>query len=528
VIACRQWVYRLLVLTMVPVLIVTSGNVAEAATYGDAQEGSFSTSYWGPSDDVSCEFTAVWKTDVQQGPGTPGFWSTLVLTVNCADGWGYDGSPVWIQLWGLDNCTVGAASGTSNGGWSHNFAAVDPDTYGCFINRYCWAAGGRALPLNPDDAAVLNLPDVGCATLPLGLPESGAPAAPGNCLDGDVWAPEKGGLTLVHPHSWDKQLWRYTLFAVTGQGTGAGPWSVYLFHANGSREFFGSVLAGTVGVKTTTNQGAVVSATVDNGYPDPTPNNDIVGVGMWRPTRLGVNEATAFDAPRGGGGSSQSFVGITDPAHCAFYWGAKIASTTSDVYDEPVGAYEGAPVAPPDPDLTPDDPTLTDDGCPDFDWNDPSTWGASAACAMVSGIKALIDAIGDMVGDFVSAVGDVLDWLSHLMEDLLNLAQTLFVPDVDSWGVDDLKDQVDAKPPFSVVSSLTDGVGAAAGSFDGGCSGDLYSVDVGDAAATSVLPCGGPPISGWAGLMALVRTALLITTGFVLWNIFSDAIARKG
>jgi len=214
--------------------------------------------------------------------------------------------------------------------------------------------------------------------------------------------------------------------------------------------------------------------------------------------------------------------GITNPGGCQFYWGAKYQNRAADSYDEPVaplagpGQDPGGPsTTPPTVDSTP--PAAPGGGeCTGFSLFDPSSWAGAGICVLVKAIGAL-----------AQTIKDILDFLKNLGQ----LFETLLVPDPSSWGIDGLKAQLEAKPPFSVLAALGSGVTAAATAYSdsgNGC-GVLagFGQIVPGGSATQITCTAIKSGSGYAGLYTLVELGLFLMTGLGVFVLLAGAI-RKG
>lgn len=189
-------------------------------------------------------------------------------------------------------------------------------------------------------------------------------------------------------------------------------------------------------------------------------------------------------------------LGVTDPDKCTFYMGEKVAATSGDELDEPMGPMGEPPAA-----AAPTNPRTPADDTP-IPENEGSFWEA-----VVRALRALAGAIGGIAAS------------------ILNGLEAMFMPDASSWGWGGLVEQVQARPPASVVIGLSQGVGSVADGYSGagecGILADFRSEDIPDAVITCQQ---AKAIPGYGALYGLVTAALLAFTGLGLFKMFSGML----
>lgn len=192
-------------------------------------------------------------------------------------------------------------------------------------------------------------------------------------------------------------------------------------------------------------------------------------------------------------------IGQNRAAKCAFYYGEKVGSTSSNDFDEPtpdpgVLAEEPSPGddSPP-PGVEPeDDPVVTDE---------PSFWSSVLAALM-----ALIRAVGGLVGALLDGI------------------KALLVPDPSSWGWEGLKTQLEARPPASVVVGLGGSLGGMVSGYTGaGSCGTL--ADFGDGMKIDCNAIKGVP--GWSILYGVVQVGIVGIGAFSVFHIVRSAVGSS-
>lgn len=518
----KRWLLRLLLLGFVPWFVVTQTGAAEAAgdVYSTPVVGSFGYNGPLPGDASSCSFSAYWHASTDPLTGGDAI-PNLIVDGICRDQALFDYPDAGygeLEFTG-SGCGLPVMSFDPQESWH----SEKPGNYFCTISQYCWDfyPGGNHAGAQ------------GCAAIGLGLPPH-AGGSTGTC----AWAVNGMGLPSVSGTMPDGSGAALKVQVTWRSNAGPIPtrdWSFYVIDDRGNNYWLSLatplvVPAGWIRDAPAWGNGnnagagetlyaryARVSDPGDSGFGDPI---NIVGIGMFEGN---VNGTTAWGAvPTAASGTgSTGRLGVNDPANCKWYWGTKLTDIAGSEIDEPASELDGS-VAPPT--NVPPDPAESDGDCGGgFDWNEPSTWADGGMCMVVGALVGVIDAIGDMLG----ALGQLIEAIGNLLAELGELLEFLFVPDPSSWDIDGLHDQLETKPPFSVFASATGGVTSAAESFGGGCTGDLYTIDVGDTDA-HVLPCGGPNLPGWGAVYGLANLGLVITTGLVLWNIFAGAIRSRG
>lgn len=141
--------------------------------------------------------------------------------------------------------------------------------------------------------------------------------------------------------------------------------------------------------------------------------------------------------------SANGDLGLTVLSKCRFYFGEKIARTTTDSWDEPLGPIRSGadPTDDPQPDPV-NDPAedVSEEGCDGFSFTDPASWAGAGICMLVKAVGRLIE----VVGGIASAI--------------LNGLTGLFVPS-DGYldgQIDGVKDAWANAAPVAFMSGFTD------------------------------------------------------------------------
>lgn len=420
---------QLLALLLVPVVIVATPNVAQAAPLGDWSTAVFDEPVGGPiPGKIKCQVNARWVegtgggTSIQVGPGSgcysPGYYNS----------W-QPGEPYTLSFQG-SSCTGREFTATwmsgANHDWNSNHMVVGTSMEipagPCVPSSVCITGAGT-------DTTQL------CGSISLGAAGPSGPTCPkgtltGAFLAGSHWNP---GASLS-AYGW-------------GSGfTSINNWRVYAIY-NGTATKTVTNHQGTTAVA---NPNGTVSA---NGYlaqlfTQYTPSNlppGMVGIGMYYNAvdiANKTNGATAWGDPTNGS------VGRHEPGRCAFYYGTKVWDSPTTTADEPGGALGSNVVGPVDGPEPVSDPPAADEGdsCT-FVWGDPSTWASAGICALVY----LLDKVVNLLGSVVSAIGSVA---GAILDGLVGL----FVPS-DGFmeaKANQLKDAWADTPPLVVVDGVQD------------------------------------------------------------------------
>lgn len=159
-------------------------------------------------------------------------------------------------------------------------------------------------------------------------------------------------------------------------------------------------------------------------------------------------------------------------------------------------------------------PTTGDETTTDPDTNGSYTPGTSAD-----------PAVSDSGGCLPSGWGwfNPVDWVEEPVKCALEWA---FEPDVSSWGVSDLVNTFETRPPGSIVTGVAQMITGAIGSFGGGC-GVVENWNIeGHSAA---IDCNVIRSStGFTAIYDLVDVGLWVTTGLILWNMMEGAFTGGG
>lgn len=374
---------RLLCLLLVPVILVATPHVAQAATYGEAASASleFTTSGQG--------YTGIWETAVFSAYWTRPDEGSPKITVGPGSiyrGWGSDAmggpdcdsddcSTLHLTFNGT-GCQL-SASLRVNGNWSID-GGTAVDLFGvndsCVVTEVC---GDLLIYRN-------NMPDSDyretvCGPIDLGAPPAGPKTS--TCPAGTpTWASMRE--TSPGPGYYE----------VKGKGGIANASGVEWYATAISNSGSPMTIKG-IG-KAITGGWGEISMWLDTG----TPQN---------PSRLaGIQVVTPP--------STQYVGGYTDPAICSFYFGKKIREdgVPGAGRDEPWGALSdsappsGGSTEPPvlDP---PTEPEPQTEAC-SFSLGDPTTWLDGGMCAAVGFLRAIWQAIAGLPKRIGAAILDGL------------------------------------------------------------------------------------------------------------------------
>ena len=136
-------------------------------------------------------------------------------------------------------------------------------------------------------------------------------------------------------------------------------------------------------------------------------------------------------------GPTDKYGGWTDPTHCRFWFGPQVHNVEGTDGDLPAGEFNVPPTTqePTYPEPTIDQPEPIEEPDTETGW--------------LGGLWALLDWLKRFLNR-------LWDWLMGIMQALKDALKALFVPTKDGWKVEEVSDQLQAKPPFSVAAELED------------------------------------------------------------------------
>ncbi|SFC94968.1 hypothetical protein SAMN04487968_1166 [Nocardioides terrae] len=486
------------------------GAPAQAAVvYGDVAQASFSTgSQWPVDDRVSCAVSGYWQSDPDASPA-----STVVLKGKCTTGYNIASADLFLSVeqpgcaFGLE---VGEVDGAGDWTKSYSPSCTMPVTELCYkVTTSNWSDFGQGSKERED-----------CVPWALGAPP--AAAANGSCA----------GFSSTAPHVVSAQAEKngsgYTFmegvaFHVDQTVAATYGWLVYAVYdsthdynpANSANNLpvpSGQPGVGSMAERFTTT---VIPATAGSAdalvyafegaqvgqEASAVKQRNLVGFGFYKKTSSASTVSYTFDAGTG-------LVGLTDPARCAFYWGAKIVDRTADSLDEPMGPLT-VPSGDPTPPVVEDPvPPAGDGSCDGFSFTDPASWAGAGICVLVKMVGGLIDTVAALPGKIMGLLGDLLE--------------SLFVPE-DGFlddRMESIRGKLQGSSPGLYASSVTQLV---AGPSVAGCSGVPVHFDLGlgddsvdDVDFTLGAACAGDELHTAAGICRLVLACGLILSGGLL------------
>lgn len=506
----NRWLARLLVLLLAPVVLVASGSESWAEpVFGDAESVTIDHDYgsW-QGNGYSCDIVGYWSTSPLQGPGSSGSASQVNVKGDCGTNWNVSDFSLSFEGKG-SGCSVTYSTGQLDGDGSFS-AAMAGDGSSCFITEMCYTA---TYDLHSDWE---THSDEGCEPWALGAPPQ--ITLPGACSTASVAVPVIGspywGLSNGTPGTGlqVRGWWQPVTYSATGI-TAGGEWIGYSIIRPYSNAWDGNYVGGgysTVGIQAHSNTAAPSGGSVSftdrahvsshNGQSDsPSGGVDgtIVGVGMFR-VPSGGSGANWMNMPQYDG-TPHARLGVNDPSQCAFYWGEKIAVTTTDDRDEPSGPLPGGGGSPTPPTDTPDaddpPPAEPEGSCDGFSLTDPASWGATAMCAAAALLGRLVRLVGDLVSVVKGMVAAILDGIAGLL-----IPSDGFFD--EQW--DELSDVYEDSSPSKYVDAV-DQIAPSGGG--GGCSGPTVTVPIhGNTETIQPLEaCGGARASA-ASICRLILT----------------------
>ena len=207
-------------------------------------------------------------------------------------------------------------------------------------------------------------------------------------------------------------------------------------------------------------------------------------------------------------------LGLTVPANCRFYFGAKIAETP-DSLDEPAGPIDGGVGSGGEPPPPADPPAPPSSGCT-FSISDPASWLEGGMCAVVGLLRDIFTALGELARGIAGLAGAIIGGI-------LDGIEALFVPDPSSWGWAGLVNQMQNRAPASVLIQIGDGIGGVADGYSSsGSCGSLANFSSDDIAANVTCASASGPV--FSILRALVSAGLFALTGLALFKRFSGLL----
>lgn len=466
---------RLLALLLVPVLIVTNPNVANAAAYGPAKSHGFSFDGNGsarPFGNVSCNVVAFWESSAP----------AVHTRLRCDQEWNAesDYTMTWI-VGGVDEdgefCeTAEFSNGPTGEGVtttaSGTILCPDGDSATARMDDFCWTyeapdAGGFDSTVTAE----------GCFTLDLGEMATSDPV----CAAGEPSRPSFGPRrTMTGDVRFQVREGHWNVFMT---GSTAGQWAFYTILSGGAGGYSQySALNSKRDISATALNGASIAADYSSPFPAVSwpklievrvqSRNDMTPLYTWEVVGSGYVHLPTLQAATGlGATGARSSVtvlpqetvvgaigqaGVTDPATCSFYWGVKIASTPDD-RDEPIRDLEGGggTTNPPTDEPPPGD---VEEGCGSFSLSDPATWASGGICALVSLISDLLGMVGDLIGVVSDVLAAILGLVANLVGALLDMLTDLFIPDeYPDWS------SLDSPLPSGWLPDLPSVTGGACG-----------------------------------------------------------------
>lgn len=431
---CQGWLRRSFLLSFVVgilacSLVVTMPSVAEAdgVTYGPTV-GPVTLDAGGKFVDVKCNVSAKYAVTAVNGQGS----MALNYTASCTPGFligGVDGATI-----GTMNIAIvfqGNVEGTSQGcimsglpfsGYLASNATTSATTLGCHVTQVCesWQLQSKFWP---DGSAEI------CTSFDMGTPNS-----TGTSVDPTCWIG-----TMAQAWWWTTSTYRVASFNLTAYASGltaqstsvlSSRWVPYVIFSDGSRAGF------ALSSNTITYPGTGYGEFGGDKLKEPTngvyaswaaafgtettsgTHGTVVGVGIMQDNNTSGVTPGVIALPQEQAGGK---IGVTDPANCSFYWGAKVADLPNSTMDDPIGPLlstgGGSVTAPPTP-------TNGGGGCT-FSLSDPSTWASGGMCAAVGLLGRIVGVLGDILSAIGHLAGDIASAITSRFSDLLT---SLFVP----------------------------------------------------------------------------------------------------
>lgn len=226
-------------------------------------------------------------------------------------------------------------------------------------------------------------------------------------------------------------------------------------------------------------------------------------------------------------------VGVTVPEVCLFWIGPKIVDIPDTEIDEPYLPL--GPVEPPEPPDTPvSDPGADTSSC-NFKFSDPASWLEGGMCAAVGLLGKIVGLLGQAVGYLAglasAIVGPIVDALLDVIGAIAGIAGAIIAglwdflePNPAGWDIDGLVEQLQTRPPFSLIEPLADEATGFASSYTSAGSCGVLA-DFGDAEVTCSDIQSAP---GLSVLYEVVRIGLVVLTGWGLFRMFSQLFEDQG
>jgi hypothetical protein len=503
----RRRLLLLLVLGLVPVLIVATPGVANAATVaGTAQQFAWDLSEdwpeWDPvpgmsgQDEVSCQGSGRWMTGQGIGPGTPPPIYSIEWNVACASGGnissielrslvanGFGCSMNWSQEPGAELDGTDGAAGTMTGSPSET----------CNITELC-------VLMDVSHHSALSIGDnevYFCIDWPLGMPpDPPEPEEPpeGACPYG---FPNQALATLPLLTGQTSIYQRLILLGFTGRDETVSWVYTARSGATGGTQW----LADRTLPLSPTYAGSWNAEGKWQTTTGPTTGSTVMPVGVDIRAKVVVGGNAQVPA----GMVQTQPIGMTSPENCVFWMGDRILDTPGTDDDDPWGPM-GDPLPPEEPDPEPEplpDPVPPEPPAStcDFSWTDPTTWATGGICEIVRRLGALIDTVWRLPGRIWDAMKDGL--------------AALFIPGAGfvQGKVDAMRDAWADTPPLVLVESVqTVGDAVQLASPGSGCSGPALSFNT---------PLTGPttlhPMSSCSESVSQVATVVKAGLTVVVW-----------
>jgi hypothetical protein len=430
-----RWVVRLLAFALVPLLVVTGGSGAQAATtaYSGQQPVTFSYDEKFPGVWMKCSASLVYSVS---GNASSGYLETVIGQAgDCDTGPGLNvggGTITYTAKGGRGNgatCSA-TATGTIGDGGNENtprlelgygFTPVSADNL-CTVSEFCWSVHRTAWgPYRDVDAS-------GCKAVAMGnpsLPGAGPSCAVGHPKWTQYWYSQESAA--------DGLKWRYN-FRLAFSSASTQSSRTWFF-----QPFYGTPSSNSAEV------GPYISTTSWN----------LRSSTMWDRSQWGQGAQGRYANNQTGAApvGVQVFTseagytkGLTQPGRCSFWFGAKVATDDpNSVEDEPYAALSangatsipddtvdpGSEVEPVEPGA-PAPPAAEDTGCSGFSFTDPSTWAGAGICVLVKALQAIWDVLSGIAGVLASLAaaifGPIVDALSALAGAIVDGISALFVP----------------------------------------------------------------------------------------------------
>lgn len=476
---------RLLVLALVPVLIVTAPNVAQAApVYSEAETATItSTAESTPGSQTSCTVVTYWAQD--ESGTTP----SLPASTSCSTGFNISDSLVSFDLHGGScnfHMNIGQVDGQPN---PHKWAFTTTGGYDgstCNVTELCmnYVEESHSNPFT-------TITGTDCVPIGLGAPPVSQDLS-GTCQSAIFGRPELGA-----PKTGQDGVVKGWHVNVTTAGQagplGTDPGYSFIYYALIKRNGHGDLASGNFtpgsgGSSAMTATAPAIGETLRyhyhsvswsdvvagpfsrhvgvagwwSGGPSEMPHGEVIGVGIIG-QRSSISNAMRYPSA----GAMEGRLGATIPGDCTFYWGERVVTLENTDMDDPLAPLTGGGgtgSAEP-PDVT--DPPPPSTGSCDFSFSDPTTWAGGGICALV-----------ELISSLLNLIGDVLDFLWGLVEALGNMIRDLFVPSEgfmedqaqglqDAWG--------DTPPAVFIDSAQDVGESVIVSSPGGGCTGPAWT-----------------------------------------------------